>query len=118
MNIILKKLKERVKAISREKKNNDFYELCGKECHILDVGVYPETKMGDKDITTNHFLKTFRFPPKYYTGLSVDSLEGMEKLYPKEMKFVDYDGRIFPFANKSFDWAYSNAVIEHVGTYE
>jgi ubiquinone/menaquinone biosynthesis C-methylase UbiE len=41
----------------------------------------------------------------------------MEKLYPGK-KFVQYKGRIFPFEDKSFEWAYSNAVIEHVGDYK
>lgn len=34
--------------------------------------------------------------------------------YP-QLKVVTYDGKIFPFADKSFDVCWSNAVLEHVG---
>jgi len=117
MNAFLRQMKERVKKVSRKKKNDFFYSLANKECHILDVGVYPEVARANKDISTNHFLKTFQYPPQYYTGLSIDSLEGMDKIYPG-MKFVQYNGGVFPFESKSFDWVYSNAVIEHVGDYK
>ncbi|MFH7027663.1 MAG: methyltransferase domain-containing protein [Heteroscytonema crispum UTEX LB 1556] len=34
--------------------------------------------------------------------------------YP-QLKIVTYDGKIFPFADKTFDVCWSNAVLEHVG---
>jgi hypothetical protein len=117
MNKVLRQLKEKVKAVSRKKKDNFFYSLCPKEATIVDVGVYPEIERGTKEISTNHFLKGFRFRPEFYTGLSIDSLDGMEKLYPGK-RFVQYNGGAFPFKDKSFAWAYSNAVIEHVGDYQ
>ena len=37
--------------------------------------------------------------------------------YP-QLKIVSYDGKTFPFPDKSFDVCWSNAVIEHVGNEE
>lgn len=38
----------------------------------------------------------------------------MTDLFPGK-RFVQYSGGIFPFKSQDFDWAFSNAVIEHVG---
>ncbi|MBO3460918.1 class I SAM-dependent methyltransferase [Aetokthonos hydrillicola Thurmond2011] len=37
--------------------------------------------------------------------------------YP-HLKIVNYDGKIFPFDNQTFDVCWSNAVLEHVGNEE
>jgi ubiquinone/menaquinone biosynthesis C-methylase UbiE len=34
------------------------------------------------------------------------------------LRIVNADGRSLPFVDKSFDWVFSNAVIEHVGDWE
>ena len=110
-------LKEKVKEKSRKRKDEHFYSVCQDESSVLDVGVHPEITRPKKNISTNHFLKSFRFAPEKYVGLSIESLEGMAEAYPGK-RFVVYDGGRFPFETNEFDWAYSNAVIEHVGSFE
>ena len=34
------------------------------------------------------------------------------------MRAVQYDGRVFPFENDSFDVVWANAVLEHVGNFD
>jgi len=119
MSQFLMQLKEKVKHRSRQKKDSQFYEFCQEDAKILDVGISPERTEEDRHrlISANHFLKGFRYKPEQYVGLSIEPVDGMEQFYPGK-KFVEYDGGRFPFEDNEFDWAYSNAVIEHVGTYE
>lgn len=104
--------KNKAMAASREGKLQHFYSLAQSGQTILDVGVSPERKKGPP--TRNYFLKNYRFDPATYTGLGVQDLQGMDDLFPG-MRFVQYRGGRFPFADDEFDWVFSNAVIEHVG---
>jgi SAM-dependent methyltransferase len=109
----MRDLKAAIQNKSREQKLNQFYGHFDQACAILDVGV-SRMEQHKRRGPANHFLKTFRFPPEFYTGLAVDDMNGMAELYPGK-RFVSYDGRIFPFADKKFDAVFSNAVVEHVG---
>ncbi|MDH4232720.1 MAG: class I SAM-dependent methyltransferase [Nitrospirota bacterium] len=109
---LIKAFKFKVSHLSREKKMAHFYSLFKVGMTVLDVGVSAESKPGSP--MRNYFLKTFRYAPKYYTGLGVQDLSGMEELFPGK-RFVQYSGGKFPFENNEFDWVFSNAVIEHVG---
>jgi hypothetical protein len=79
---------------------------------VLDVGVSDASRKRLPGV--NYFLKNYRFDPGTYTGLGVQDLSGLQKLFPGK-RFVQYPGGTFPFADKEFDWVFSNAVVEHVG---
>jgi 2-polyprenyl-3-methyl-5-hydroxy-6-metoxy-1,4-benzoquinol methylase len=102
-------LRTKASEVSRANKLDHFYSLCSGG-RILDVGVSATARVASENI----FLSTFRFPGSSYVGLGVEDLTELAHLHP-DKRFVTYDGRVFPFADDEFDWAFSNAVIEHVG---
>lgn len=111
----LNQIKSKVMQRSRAHKIDHFYSLCPDKCRVLDVGVSAESGRGLPQ--RNYFLKNFRFPSEYYTGLGVHDLSTMSQIFPGK-QFVQYEGGMFPFETDEFDWVFSNAVIEHVGDRE
>lgn len=107
---VTKKLKWYFGHYSRIRKLEHFYQLCAGGM-ILDAGVTGSAHTP----TANIFLETFRFADCQYTGLGIDDLSKVKQRHPAK-SFVEYDGVTFPFPDKTFDWVFSNAVIEHVGT--
>ena len=108
---LLHRLRAMAMRRSRNAKLDDFYRFVAAPCAVLDVGV----SNVDHSAQENLFLKTFRFAPHLYTGLGVDDMQALQRQYA-DRRFVLYDGRIFPFADRTFGAIFSNAVIEHVGT--
>lgn len=95
---------------SRQKKLAQFYASCPSESTVLDVGV----SNIEHNNQINMFLNEFRFSSDKYTGLAVENMDEIRKKH-LDKRFVEYPGGIFPFLDNEFDWAFSNAVIEHVG---
>lgn len=76
---------------------------------VLDIGVSAEDHP-----SSNHFEK--RYPiTKRICGLSPEHLPSLRTQF-SELALVQGDARALPFADGSFDFVYSHAVIEHVGS--
>jgi Methyltransferase domain len=81
------------------------------ETTILDVGI------------TNSVWRYSNYLEMWYpyqdkiTGLSLENAPVFSREFPK-VKVVIGDGRCTKFQNDEFDVAFSNAVLEHVGSYQ
>jgi len=79
---------------------------------LLDVG-FNDIEFSNVD---NYLEKSYPYQNNI-TALGIIGNKNFQKRYPL-VNAVLYDGKIFPFDNNSFNICWSNAVIEHVGTYE
>ncbi len=77
---------------------------------ILDVGVTADRKCG----FSNFFEVLFPHPERV-TAFSDQDASWMSEVW-QGLKFVRGDARKMPFADKSYDFVFSSAVIEHVGS--
>jgi SAM-dependent methyltransferase len=101
-----------ISARSRKRKYRQFLDLVTPQADetILDIGAnvteYSET---------DNFLERHYEHPERITVLGVGDITPIKERYPS-VTVVSGDGRTLPFPGNSFDIAYSNAVIEHVGS--
>lgn len=84
----------------------------GGEDTILDVGV-----TGDRSQLASNYLEAWYPRKERVTACGIDDASFLEEQYPG-MRFVRADGRDLPFAEDSFDWVHSSAVLEHVGSHQ
>lgn len=82
----------------------------GDEDTIFDVGV-----TSDRDQRASNYLEAWHPRKDRITACGIDDASFLEELYPG-LRFVLADGKDLPFADDSFDWVHSSAVLEHVGS--
>jgi len=107
-------LSERVMIAARDKMYNTFaalHDINGEDT-ILDVGVSDVITNGDNMIERKHPF------PAVITAAGLGDGAGFRKAFP-EISYVQVQpGAPLPFNDRHFKIAVSNAVLEHVGSYQ
>jgi hypothetical protein len=109
---MLEKFKSKVSTKNRIKKYSFAVSYIKKDDVILDIGVDPT--LGG---TTNYFEKFYDLPNKLVCLGVNDDFSKFKTMFP-DFELVLFDGFNFPKFKDKFDFAFSNAVIEHVGNYD
>jgi SAM-dependent methyltransferase len=101
----------KISAFNRKRKWKLFCEIINPKSNetLLDVGF-----MIKERFDVDNFLEKQYPHPENITALGIEDADEFKKKYPL-INVVKYDGKIFPFKDKSFDICWSNAVLEHVG---
>lgn len=76
---------------------------------ILDVGV-----TSDRSYDHSNYMEAWYPHKSRVTAVGIDDAAFLEELY-RGLRFVRANGRDLPFAEGTFDFVHSSAVLEHVG---
>jgi hypothetical protein len=114
---LIRRLAAAVSLRSRRRKLRLFLEEMSPtaETSVVDVGVADAPfGEGEGQAATYNFLEALYPWPERITAVSVDDLPHFRAAFPG-IRTVQADGRDLPFADREFDIAFSNAVVEHLG---
>lgn len=117
MASVIEKIAYTISANSRKKKYAQFLSLIVPQPgeSIVDVGV--NTK---EYSATDNYLEKFYSHPEKITAVGLGNTSDcttFRERYP-QVTFLEGDGRALTFPDNVFPIAYSNAVIEHVGSHD
>ncbi|HVC85994.1 MAG TPA: class I SAM-dependent methyltransferase [Gaiellaceae bacterium] len=109
---MLRRVASRVSMRSRRRKLDLFLELLqpGPSSTVVDVGV-TDAPFGAG--STDNFFEALYPWPAQVTGVGHTELDRFAAAFP-QVRAVRADGRELPFADGTFDFGFSNAVVEHV----